>query len=120
MNINFIQIIGLVLFGVGMVKLLYLYAVKRKGYKTTGRLVGENKKEKNKLTNYPKVEFTDQKKAKRVMPLKVSKSFVEVHAKENSIDIIYYEGRIFHPNEVYSAMIVPAIGLALLLLGGYY
>ena len=120
MDINFIQIIGLVLFAVGMVKLLYLFSVTRKGFKTTGRLVKESKKEKNRLTNYPKVEFTDQKKARRIMPLKVSKSFIEVHAKDNSIDIVFYEGRIFHPNEVYSSMIVPGIGLGLLLLGGYY
>lgn len=122
MNINILQIIGLILFAVGLVKLLYLFAVTRKGFRTTGKLVNDDKKQKtkNQLTNYPKVEFLDQKKVKRVMSLKVSKSFIQVHAKEGAIDIVYYEGRIFHPNEVYSSMIIPAIGLILLLVGGYF
>jgi hypothetical protein len=120
MNINFLQIVGLILFAVGLVRLLYLISALRKGFRTSGRVVTDKKKQGSSLTNHPRVEFEDQKKKRLVMDLKVSKSFVDVHAKEGRLDIVYYEGRIFHPNEVYSSLIIPGIGVGLLLLGWYF
>jgi hypothetical protein len=119
---NILQIIGLLLFAVGLVKLLYLRGAIKKGFHSTGRVIGNDKSQqkKNQLTNHPRVEFLDQKKVKRVMTLKVSKSFIEIHAKDNEIDIIYYEGKIYHANELYASLIIPSIGLILLLVGWYF
>ena len=116
---NFLQIIGLILFAVGLVKLLYLRKAIRKGYRTSGKVAEKKQSSKNILTNHPSVEFQDQKGKKRVMSLKVSKSFIEIHSKDKRIDIIFYEGRIFHPNEIYSSFIIPALGLIMLLVGLY-
>lgn len=115
-----LQIIGIVLLTVGISKLLFVRGAIRKGFRTVGTVVQDkNQASKSRFTNHPKVAFEDQKGRKLKMELKVSKSFIDIHAKENLIDIIYHEGRILHPNEIYSSLIIPGFGLLALIIGWY-
>jgi hypothetical protein len=92
----------------------------RKGFRTSGRIVEEKNKSNSLLTNHPRIAFQDQKGKKLVLNLKVSKSFMDIHAKDGQIDIIYFQGNLFHPKEIYSSLIIPGIGLILLLIGWYW
>jgi hypothetical protein len=120
MTINFLQIIGLILLVVGIAKLLFVLSAMKKGFRTNGRVVEEKKKSNNLLTTHPRISFQDQKGKKLVLNLKVSKSFIDIHAKDGQIDVIYHQGSLFHPKEIYSSLIIPVIGLILLLIGWYW